>query len=76
MPIKLTFFIMADDLDLPGMNVMVKDHDCGDHMEKLYYACEYEDACIYCGAAVDGCDDDDATYPQCDECDEVPIQKR
>ena len=26
------------------MNVMVKDHDCGDHMEKLYYACRYEDA--------------------------------
>jgi hypothetical protein len=25
---------------------------------------------------VDGCDDDDATYPQCDECDEVPIRKR
>ena len=45
---------MTDDLDLPGMNVMVKDHDCGDHMEKLCYACEYEDACIHCGAACCG----------------------
>lgn len=65
-----------DDLNLPhGLHVFVKDHDCHDHIEKLYYACGYEPCCIQCGEYLDVEDDED-TYPQCESCEEPHIKKR
>lgn len=69
--------IVSDDLDLPrGLQVFTKDHDCLDHIEKLYFACGYEPCCIYCGEYLHDVEDDGDTYPQCEDCPEPQIQKR
>lgn len=69
--------ILPDDLNLPhGLQVFVKDHDCLDHIEKLYYACGYKPCCIQCGEYL--CDIEEVmdTYPQCEDCHEPLVQKR
>ena len=44
----------SDDLnldhDLAG-KVYIRDHDCNDHVEKLYYpdGLKYQPCCIHCG---------------------------
>ena len=44
--------------------------------EKLYYACDYEPCCIYCGEYVHDVDEDDEIYPQCQNCTQDPVGKR
>ena len=47
--IKYIFFTL-DDIQLPfGLEIFVKDHDCEDPVEKLYYSCDYDPIRIYCG---------------------------
>lgn len=59
-----------------GLQVFVKDHDCHDHIEKLYYSCDYESCCIHCGEYLHDVNDEDQFYPQCVDCQEEPIRKR
>ena len=41
---------LFDDIQLPhGVNVHVKDHDCADPIERIYYSCHFEPMCIHCG---------------------------
>ena len=63
-------FHFVDDVDLPdGISVFVRDHDCADLVEKLYYSCNYELICLYCGFYFENADEDTDTYPQCVDCD-------
>ena len=71
------YFIILDHIILPhGFDISVKDHDFGDHIEKLYYPCRYQPICIYCGEYLDDADEDASTYPQCLDCEEPEISKR
>ena len=73
----LTFFFILDDIDLPnGLDVFVKDVDCGDLIENLYYACQYQPICIYCGEYLENADKGGLTYPQCVDCDGPEVAKR
>ncbi|XP_014661913.1 PREDICTED: uncharacterized protein LOC106804987 [Priapulus caudatus] len=74
--VDYTSGFLFDDVNLPHcLQVFVKDHDCCDHIKKLYFTCdEYEVICIHCGEYVQ--DHDDIDYPQCEECNEDPIRKR
>ena len=70
-----------EDLDLPGnlANVVVKDHKCGDAIEKLYYSANHEDICIYCATTDDlSVEEENSSYPICSSCAEVhqPIKRR
>jgi len=70
-----------EDLDLPGnlSNVVVKDHRCGDAIEKLYYSANYENIySIYCANTNDLIVDEVDSYPICTSCAEVhqPIKQR
>ena len=60
--------------------VFIKDRDCEDNIERLFYACDYALCCICCGRDIpEDADDDEATnaYPQCDEyADRQPVMKR
>ena len=40
-----------EELDLGEgfKNVEVRDHACGDPIEKLYYSAGFEPICVYCG---------------------------
>jgi len=68
---------IIDDVLLPnGITVCVKDHDCNDPIERLYYSCGYEPVCIYCGWYLQNADEDDEAYPQCVDCTGEPIKKR
>ena len=70
------FYYFSDDLDLPaGLKVYIKDHDCGDHIEKIYYSCGYEPLCIYCGEYLRDVEEADY-YPQCEDCKEPQVAKR
>ena len=71
--------VMFDELVLPyRIQVFVKDHDCCDHIEKLFYACDYAPCCIHCGQDLNEDEEDDNAdvYPQCNECTATPIKKR
>lgn len=59
-----------------GIEVYVKDHDCCDHVEKLYYSCGFEAICIHCGEYFPDVNEDDDTYPQCKDCNKDKIMKR
>ena len=72
-----------EEIDFPptlsSHTLVVRDHRCGDIIERLYYSAGYEDICIYCGGTSDLCDQDlSALYPLCTKCREKhqPIQKR
>lgn len=66
-----------DEVVLPhGIEVFVKDHDCGDHIEKLYYSCGYQEICIHCGEYLENADNDAETYPQCMDCTNDEIKRR
>lgn len=77
---RLHFFtFFPGDLNLPpALKVFIKDHDCLDPIEKLYFSCGYEPCCIHCGNYLHGYseDVDEDVYPQCEECTEPPIKKR
>ena len=69
--------LFADDLVLPsGISIHLKDHDCQDHVENLYYSCGYEPICIHCGEYLSGVDPFAIYYPQCENCKEDQIMKR
>ena len=54
--------------------VDIRDHDCYDPVEKLYYSAEYTPICVYCAAEYPYTTSD--RYPQCDKCqDKPPISK-
>ena len=66
------------ELDLPPElkeAVFVRNLQCGEPIERLYYTAKYEPICIYCAESVD--DSNDENYPQCDQCmDKPPIPKK
>ncbi|CAB3989013.1 Hypothetical predicted protein [Paramuricea clavata] len=69
--VEYTCGFQFDDVIMPtGFQVCVKDHDCNDHIEKLYYSCGYEACCIHCGEYVHGIEDDHFCMPG------EPIPKR
>lgn len=70
-----------EDLDLPESlrQVVIRDHQCGDSIEKLYYSAGYEDICIFCAATSDLVEDlPSSAYPICDSCNakKEPLQKK
>ena len=50
--ISYTCGVSFSDLDLPGRlkNVCVREHKCGDSIEKLYFSCDFEPICIKCSS--------------------------
>ena len=74
-------FNISDDLDLGDdltNKVYIKDHDCFDHIEKLYYApgLKNQPICIHCADYLHGWEDEDENYPQCLDCKRPPVQRR
>ncbi len=70
-----------EDLDLPESlrQVVIRDHRCGDSIEKLYYSAGYEDICIFFAATSDLVEDlPSSAYPICDSCNakKEPLQKK
>ena len=49
----------------------IRDHVCGDTIEKLYYS---EPICVYCG--VDYPFTSEIQYPQCENCPHLPAIKK
>lgn len=73
----LFYVFFSDDIELPtGIDVYVKDMDCSDQIEKLYYSCGYQPICIYCAEYLHDADESLDTYPQCEDCSEPAIKKR
>ena len=69
--------LLLEDLLLPqGLDVFIKDHDCSDPMEKLYYSCGMVDICFFCAEYLHGVEKDSEYYPQCIDCKEQPVKKR
>lgn len=65
------------ELNLPEeyKDVEIRDHDCHDPIERLYYSAKNEPICIYCGENQPYTSDDH--YPQCDNCrDKPPLVKK
>jgi hypothetical protein len=64
------------DLDISLADVCIRDIQCYDPLEKLYFSMNKDPICIYCCgsanlATKEGC------YPQCNNCDSKPsVQKR
>ena len=55
-------------------NVEIRDHACGDTIEKLYYSAGFEPICVYCG--VEQSYTSDGQYPQCADCSHLPPVKK
>ena len=69
------FTLLLDDVLLPrGLQVYIKDHDCVDNIERLYYSWDYEPCCIYCGDYVENVDGEN--YPQIPNCTKNLIKKK
>ena len=58
------------------MDLFVKDHDCGDPVEKLYYSCDYEAICIHCGGYLANADEDAEMYTEFVDCGQHEVRKR
>jgi hypothetical protein len=61
------------DLDLPSDlvdEVFIRDLNCSDPIELLYYSAKYDPICIYC--AKDEPYSSNKYYPQCSDCKEKP----
>ena len=70
---------LFNDLDLPAEldTVCVKDHGCGDPVEKLYYSAGYDPICLYCSSEDLDQSVPDNVYPLCHSCkDKKHIPKR
>ena len=72
-----------EDIEFPASlaaySITIRDHHCGDTIERLYYAAGYESICIYCGTTCDIVEGlPDSVYPICVHCKETqqPIVKR
>ena len=64
------------ELDLPDKFscVYVREYNCFDPIEKLYYSAGLEPICIYCAAEdVEDCND---FYPKCSACSDRPLVKK
>ena len=55
-------------------DVEIRDHACGDVVEKLYYSAELEPICVYCGINQPFTSSD--YYPQCDAFSLVVNQRK
>ena len=69
------------DLDLPDSLscIVIRSHQRGDAIERLYYSAAYEDVCIFCATTSDLVQSLlDSVYPICYSCQETnqPVQKR
>ena len=64
------------DMELPEpfSEVYVRNINCYDPIEKLYYSAGYTPICIYCAEEVE-VDVDSAFYPQCAHCQKPKITK-
>ena len=60
------------ELQLPVefKDVEIRDHCCGDPVEKLYYSAKFDPICVYCGNQQPFTSTD--VYPQCTDCSEKP----
>ena len=69
-----------DELVLPDSlsSVVIRNHQCGDAIEKLYYSAAYEDICIYCASESNLVETLEDTYPICSICNDrqPPPRKR
>ena len=75
--ISYTCGFLFYNIQLPhGVNVHVKDHDCADPIQHIYYLCVFEPICIHFGIELKYCEDDGTDYPQCADCHQAPIPKR
>ena len=65
-----------EDLDLGEefKNVEIRDHACGDMIEKLFYSAGLEPTCIYCG--IEQLFTSSEQYPQCEACSLLPTIKK
>ena len=62
------------DLGEDFEDVEIKDHACGDVIEKLYYSAGFEPICVYCG--VDQPFTSQDNYLQCETCSSrEPVKK-
>ena len=59
------------DLELPAYlsDVCVRDLQCYDQVEKLYYSMNYDPICIHCSSE-DNLQTAEGYYPQCSQCNE------
>ena len=65
------------ELQLPDefKDVEVRDHSCGEPIEKLYYSAKLDPICIHCGKEQPFTTEE--MYPQCLDCaHETPISKK
>ena len=76
------YLYFSDELDLPDgfPTVFIKHHNCYEQIEKLYYACGYEDICIHYSRDTDLVKSD-GYYPQCTDCagegkQKIPMRRR
>jgi len=47
--------VKLTDLELPeGINTYSRDINCGEPIEKLYYAAKYPPICVYCANMLSG----------------------
>uniref|UniRef100_A0A1X7TME8 Uncharacterized protein n=1 Tax=Amphimedon queenslandica TaxID=400682 RepID=A0A1X7TME8_AMPQE len=60
------------ELNLPEAfsEVEIRDHECNDPIEVLYYSAKYSPICIYC--AKDEGYEKDNEYPKCENCQDKP----
>ena len=71
-------FCFSDDLSVGLKDAYLKDHDCRDPIEKLYYSCGYQAICIHCGCSeyLRGVEEHGHHYPQCRDCTEPLVPCR
>jgi len=62
------------ELNSEFKDVEIRDHACGDTIEKLYYSAGLEPICVYCG--VDHPFTSESQYPQCENCSHLPAVKK
>ena len=68
-----------EDLVMPPelCTVCVRDRQCGDPMEKLYYSAGYDPVCYYCASEIVNDSIAVEFYPMCTSCvDKKCMQKR
>ena len=78
--ISYTCGASLDELDLPDRlsTVVIRNHQCGDTIERLYYSAGYEDICIYCATTSNLVQSLQDSYPICSSCHDThqPVKKR
>ena len=67
------------DLDLPEQLqsvVSVRELQCGDPVEALYYSADYTDICVHCSSDIEVNETLPEFFPQCTECAGKPTISR